>query len=331
MLFFFKVSNNRNFSIESERKSSNFNHNVKIIAMKSFYIAAVSAAIVLSSCSVYRSGQTPDDVYYSPAREKAAPAYVEADNGRDDGRRYEERTPTYSGYDDYASADDRWLMMRVRNRSRWSVFDDYDYGYGGYGSGFGSYYSPYSSFGWGGFTPGISLGFGSFYGGYGYGYDPYGYSSYNHFNNYYGWNNYYNPYYGNVVVVSPKTNPAGYTRIRNFNMNTYSNSNYNNSRAVPGRTIYGAAPRYNTTNSNTNTSNRTLGNSFRRVFSNSNSDTRPRNSYSAPAQDRPTRTYSPSNNNNNSSYSPSSSNSNSGSSGSSSSGGSSSGSRPSRR
>src|SRR5687768_9291340 len=101
--------------------------------MRSLIIAAGTAVVVLSSCSVYRSGQTPDDVYYSPAPEKgAAAAYVEADGDRDEGRRrYNERS--YNGYDDYATQDDRWLMMRVRNRYRWSIFDDY------------SYYSPYSN------------------------------------------------------------------------------------------------------------------------------------------------------------------------------------------
>lgn len=76
--------------------------------MKSIIITAVTAVVALSSCSVYRSGQTPDDVYFSPGKGKQA-AYVETNDGKQ---------PTYNGYNDYATADDRWLMMRVRNRSR---------------------------------------------------------------------------------------------------------------------------------------------------------------------------------------------------------------------
>ena len=126
MLLFDKVSNNRNLRIEIERKSSDFKHKVKIIAMRSYIIPIASALVLLSSCSVYREGQTPDDVYYSPARTQQGADYVQADNGREDGRRYRSRD-TYNGYDDYAGVDDRWLMMRVRNRSRWSLFDDYNY------------------------------------------------------------------------------------------------------------------------------------------------------------------------------------------------------------
>lgn len=275
--------------------------------MKSLLFAAVTAVTALSGCSVYRSGQTPDDVYYSPGKTKEQAAYVEASGDRDDGKRYNNRT--YNGYDDYATADDRWLMMRVRNRYRWSYFDDYNY-YSPYSS---FYYSPYSSFGyypWGGYggfgfgyQPGFSfgLGFGSFY-------DP--------FMTPYYWNSYYNPYYPKVVVVNPKVDPAGYNRIRNFNLNTYTNRGYNNSRSV-------LTPRTN----GYNNSNSTLGNSFRRVFSN-NSTTTPRPSrsndgyYRPSSEDRPVRTYSPSNSSSNSTYSPRSSGSNSGSS---------SGSRPNRR
>jgi hypothetical protein len=309
MVFFFQVSNNRNFRMQSVRKSSNFANNVKIIAMKSLFILALCAVVVLSSCSVYRAGQTPDDVYYSPARVQQAAGegndYVQGNSDRNDGRRYNDGG-SYSGYDEFATPEDRWLMMRVRNRSRWSVFDDYNY------------YSPFDYSGFGGFTPGFSLGFNNYNS-----YNPFGYSYYNHFNDYWGWNSYYNPYYSSMIGVNPKTDPEGYTRLRNFNMSSYRNNNYNNSRTAT-RTNYGVQPRYNTTN-NSSTNNRTLGNSFRRVFSNSNSD---RNTYSTPSQDRPVRSYSPSNNN--SSYSPRSSGGSS-SGGSSNSGSSGSGSRPSRR
>jgi hypothetical protein len=277
--------------------------------MRSLIIPLASAVVLLGSCSVYRSAQTPDDVYYSPSRVERSAAtggdqYTQADNGRDDGRRYQS-SPTYNGYDDYATSEDRWLMMRVRDRARWSVFDDY-------------YYSPYSSpyyynpYGFAGVAPGFSLGLGfgltNWLGG-GY-YSPYSYPFYDPYMNYYGWNSYYNPYYKNIVVVNPKVNPAGYTTMRNFNVSRYSNSNVNNRPALNNRQNYNYRPRYNNVNTNS-----------RRVYSNSSTleNSRQRPSYN-PSQERPVRSYSPSNN---SSYSPSSSGGgNSGGGG---------GSRPSRR
>jgi len=292
-------------------KSSNFIHNVKINSMKSLLIAAISAVVILSSCStVYRSGQTPDDVYYSPVPEDEGASYVAARSSRDNyGRRYADRE-TYSGYDDFATSEDRWLMMRVRNRYRWSLFDDYNYY---------SPFSPFSSFGMG-YYPSMGMGFNSGF------YNPYSFSYYNHFNNYWDWNNYYNPYAGSIIIVNPKTNPSGYTKTRPFNLNNYSNSSINNRRPVTLRpdNNNSTRPRYNNTNSN-------LGNSIRRVFSNSSTESG-NNNYSTPRtqQERPSRTYqpTPSNDNNNRN-----SNNNSGSSGSgsSNSSGSNNGSRPDRR
>ena len=228
----------------NERKSRKFVHNTKNIAMKTFFIAAFGALILFSSCSTYRGAQTPDDMYYASSpkvatgRSAGSDDYVQANSSRNDGR-YQQST--YSGYDDYATSDDRWLMMRVRDRSRWSVFDDYNYynpyndfaygGLGGYGMGYG--YAPGYSLGFGSgfYNPYYSFGLGLGYGGFGNGY----------FNNYYNWNSVYNPYYYNSIVVNPKTNPAGYTTMRNFNLGGYNNRNYNT--ATPAR---GAVrPNYN--------------------------------------------------------------------------------------
>jgi hypothetical protein len=317
MLFFFRVSNIRNFT-KNGRKSTDSSKTIKIIAMRTYILAAATALTALTSCSVYRSGQTPDDVYYSPGRAKESAAYVEASGDRDDGHRSYNNQRSYNGYDDYATPDDRWLMMRVRDRYRWSAFDDYNYY-----SPYNSWYSPYNSWSYGiGYAyPGIGLGFGY--------YDPFGYSYHNRFNDYYYWNSYYNPYYPKFIVVNPKTDPGAYNRIRSFNLNTYDNKNYNNTRALNNPHVNRGY------NQGYNNNNRTLGNSFRRVFSNSSNATvaprnqrdtyRPNESYSRPSNDRPTRVYSPSDN---STYSPRSSGGNSGSS---SSGSSSSGSRPSRR
>lgn len=294
--------------------------------MKSIFTIAIVGAVMLSSCSVYRDGQTPDDVYYSPAREVNNNAYVQTQSGRDEGRRYNDYSNSrsgYSAYDDFATMDDRWLMMRVRNPYRWSMFDDYSYfntfsPYGiGYGYGMGGFYSPYNNFGWGGYNTGWSFGLG--FGGY----NPWGFGGgYGHFNNYYNWNNYYNPYYGGVVIVNPKSSNRAYFN-RNFNLNNYSNSNVNSRGGVSN-----GRPQFNNTNRirYNNSNNSTLGGSNRR-YSNGNNDY-----YRQPSSsgDRPSRSYSPSYNNNNSpSYSPSSSGS-SGSSGGGNSGGGG-GSRPSRR
>lgn len=292
--------------------------------MKSLLIASATALALFSSCSVYREGQTPDDVYYSPGRSTGSPAYVEANGDRDDGRRVESNR-SYNGYDDYATPEDRWLMMRVRDRYRWSYFDNY-YGYSPY-SPFA--YNGFGGFGYGGFgySPGFSLSLGLGYGSYGF-YDPlWGFPYYSGFNSPYYWNSYYNPYYPKYFVVNPKTDPGGYSRMRNLNLNSYSNRNYNNNRPANSNNYGRVSPTYNNSNNN-----RTLGNSFRRMFSNSNNATVPRGNDYRPAQSsRPVREYSPNNNynsnNSNSGYSPRSSGGSSGSSSS----GSSSGSRPSRR
>jgi hypothetical protein len=258
------------------------------------------AVTAFSSCSVSRSGQTktPDDVYYSPARDGAA--YVETEKKRD-GYRNDEY---YSN-----SSDDQWLRMRVRDRYRWSAFDDYDW-------------NDYRYSSWN-------------MGGYGYnGYNPYYYNNFNsYFNSYYAWNSYYNPYCPGIIVVNPKGNVPVYTAVRNFNLSRYTNNSYNNSNrplsnSKIGNLRYGA-PSYNNSNTRTGTS---LGSSIRKVFSNDNGNSG-RNTYYTPgSNDRPTRTYTPDNSSSTRSYTPSSSSSSSSSSGSS--GGSSGGgggvSRPSR-
>ena len=260
----------------------------------------------LSSCSTaYRTGQTPDDVYYSPERQ--APAYVSGNNENpDEGRRYND---SYSGSNYYESREDMYLRMMVRNRYRWSAFDTY--------SAMDSYYNPHMYY----TNP------------WAYNYNPWSYSA---FNNYYSWNSYYNPYCSNIVILNPVKNPVYYNRIKTFNLNAYNNSGYVNGNTAPNKVksfnngginpAYGVPagiPRY----SNTNASQRPLGTKGGKTYSNSDSRTYQYNSSS----DRPVRTYSPSQSVERSSNSSSGSSSSGGSrSGGSSSGGSSSGSRPGR-
>ncbi len=88
----------------------------KNTTMKPF-LHLVFFVIVLSSCTTaYKSGQTPDDVYFSPVRQQEEYARVEND---DKERRYkgDERS--------YYEEEDRYLRMKVRDRQRWVYLDDY--------------------------------------------------------------------------------------------------------------------------------------------------------------------------------------------------------------
>lgn len=100
-------------------------------------LLALISAVAFSSCTTaYKTGQTPDDVYYSPARPEDEYVQVE----KRDNRRFE-------GSEEYY--DDRYLRMKVRNRNRWSDLDDwyyygrrYDYGY--FPQTWNSPWSPYT-------------------------------------------------------------------------------------------------------------------------------------------------------------------------------------------
>lgn len=221
-------------------------------------LTALIGIAALSSCSTaYRTGQTPDDVYYSPARGGAAAAYATTDQRRDGRGSYQARG------NDYYSYDDRWLRMRVSNRYRWSAFDDYDWNDWRYNTWSYNYYNPY---GWN-----------------------------NYWNSYYSWNSWYNPYCGGIIVVNPKTNPNVYTKVRNFSLNSYTNTNYNNANSPAAKGL-----RLGTNNRGYNNSN-TLGNSIRRTFGGNGG----RDSYYSPSNSssRPDRSYTPSNNNSSSSSS----------------------------
>jgi len=103
--------------------------------MKSKILLLALTVAAFSSCTTaYKTGQTPDDVYYSPVR--AQEEYVRAE--KEDDRRYRS--------DEYY--DDRYLRMKVSNRYRWNDLNDW-YSYERYGSGYnysyGNYYNPYNS------------------------------------------------------------------------------------------------------------------------------------------------------------------------------------------
>ncbi|UEG49807.1 hypothetical protein LK994_14290 [Ferruginibacter lapsinanis] len=94
-----------------------------------FLLIALSIAAASSCTSAYRSGQTPDDVYFSPAR-----TYEEnrKDDNRDDLIRQE--------------AQDRVIRLGINDyRYRNLDYDYYDYSYYPYkyGYDYGYYYNPY--------------------------------------------------------------------------------------------------------------------------------------------------------------------------------------------
>ncbi|MGB4843075.1 MAG: hypothetical protein WBP16_01280 [Ferruginibacter sp.] len=95
-------------------------------------LLAISVAAFSSCSTAYKSGQTPDDVYYSPAR------VIENDN------RSEERNQIR-----YQPATDYEITMGIRDR-RWRDFrEDYSYDYSPYNYAtcktynYGYYYNPY--------------------------------------------------------------------------------------------------------------------------------------------------------------------------------------------
>ncbi len=100
--------------------------NIKILLL------AIAAGSLASCSTAYKSGQTPDDLYYSPVR------VVEEKVERNEEVRRSSR------YDNY---EDRAIIMRTRDR-RWRDLDDY-YDYNcyydpyRYGYNHGYYYNPY--------------------------------------------------------------------------------------------------------------------------------------------------------------------------------------------
>lgn len=234
--------------------------------MKHTFILSVFAALLLTSCSTaYKSAQTPDDVYYSPAREVA---YVAKTTTTRD--RYQENIN---------SQDDRYLRMKVQNRDRWQGIDDYSYwndsryDYNAFNSNFYYRNNPYAYNNWR--SPYLYTGC----------FSP----------NYYGYGGYYSAaypviYYKNpkvYTVVTGKSSLATYTNTRYNNQNTYNskgdsygnfgnlvkkvfaqgndgNNNSNNSydrparsstsTSAPSSSAGGSSGGYNSTGSSTSTS-----------------------------------------------------------------------------
>jgi uncharacterized membrane protein YgcG len=204
--------------------------------MRSPILLLVLSAAVLGGCtSAYKTGQTPDDVYYSPERQHDEYVRVK----ENDDRRYQ-------GDDEYY--DDRYLRMKVHNRTMWSDLDD-SYFYNRQYS-----YSYYNSLNWN--NP----------------WSPYTY-----------WNYYYNPYCSHQVFYGTPTKIT-YNHPRIFNLNTYNSTQLtNNNYTTPKGSIYNTSNYSNNNNrpvriigsynppGNTNTSSN-AGNFLRNVFNSSGSN-----------------------------------------------------------
>lgn len=97
--------------------------------MKFKFLLFIFSIVALASCSTaYKSGQTPDDVYYSPARALDGSSYTKDEPQTRD---YEEREIRMSTY------DYRWRTLGEQY--------NYDYAYSPYryGYDYGYYYNPY--------------------------------------------------------------------------------------------------------------------------------------------------------------------------------------------
>lgn len=237
------------------------------------------SVVALSSCSsMYKSGQTPDDVYYSPARPQA----VASNNNNDDeyvNVRQPKQGANYQTYEQYQDSyrDDRFLRMSIGNPyylNSYNAYSAFDWRYNSYYDGFNyGFSSPWNNyFAWNSFyNPyALSFGYGGYYGGYGYG------------SGYYG-----GGYHTGGVVYA---NRAPISRPVTFNVNSYSpNSNRSGSRNLPN-TYYNNGQRYNNGN--------TLNNGNRSYYNNnSNNGNRsytPANTNSNNNTYTPSRSYTPS-------------------------------------
>ena len=203
------------------------------------------SSIMMGCSTAYRSGQTPDDVYFSPTKDNSG--YVQLDN-RDEYRA-----------EDVPMAD-RYLRMKSFGGSRWNTFDD-DYGYWNNPHwNNNNYFNVAPSYGYG-------MGLGNSLWGNPYAYRNSGY-----------WNPFSPNYYGSPVIVY---NVTKYVTPKSSGPRTYNLSSYSaprNSFSDPklGTPIRSGNQYYNNSSStprggyNPRSSGSDYG-SPARTFSNSNS------------------------------------------------------------
>jgi len=268
--------------------------------MNTRILLLVLGVAAFSSCaSVYKTGQTPDDVYYSPGKPKEVNSYAEVRKQKE-GTNYQ----TYEQYQDQMR-DDRFLRMSVGNPYYMNGYDMY--------SGFDWRYNSY--------------------------YDGFNYGLYSPWNSYFAWNNFYNPYspfgyynsfygggfyggggyYGSLTgSKSPLLTTASRPAV--FNVNSYGSSN-NANRPVSRNyvnNVNSGGSYYNNNGARYNNSNNYNNSNSGRSYYNNSGGNHP--AYS-PSSSGSSNTYTPSR-----SYTPSSGGGGGGSTG----GGGGGGSAPSR-
>ena len=205
--------------------------------MKKNLIYLLSAVALFASCSpAYKTSQTPDDVYYSPAKK----IYVS------------DAVDRYESYP--SSSDDEYLRMKVQDHDKWSTIDDYSYWYDSRYY-MNNYYSPYTSY------LSMGLGFGTYYPYYTYNthlYNPYWYNP---------WSSWYNPCYTVVYYKSPA---VYYKPVSKYTSSTYMNRSYNthNMQLQTGN----RSNAYNNTNYYNNSDARTKNSYYNPSQNNSNSN-----------------------------------------------------------
>jgi hypothetical protein len=248
--------------------------------MKIKHLLPLAFATVLVSCSTaYRSGQTPDDVYYSPAPEQ--PTYKTSDKSDYVTTQSDQDRNSYNYRND--EAPQQGINNPAYNNS--VTFST------GFGFGYPYLFSPYDNF----YNPLYSpYGFNS----YGYSpYSPYGlkgmYSPYynNGFNDFsyynpYAFNSFYNPYsigyspffynsYYPGIYSSAYKNVNTNTAVRRYNLNAYNNNpgsgTTRGTPAQPVRTVTtqpnnGSVPVRSATGTTQPTRGTGVGNVIRRVF-----------------------------------------------------------------
>ncbi|MEO8853190.1 MAG: hypothetical protein ABI359_05395 [Ginsengibacter sp.] len=270
--------------------------------MKINYLLIIATVASLSSCSTaYRSGQTPDDVYYSPAPVSVGGtqdnSYLSTLNNKDQNsysyRNSDESNSSGNNNSYYTSPISLGLGMGY-GYSPFSM-----YGYNSFMNPYSSLMNPYSYGGYGYNSYGLKgmydpyyndLGFSSPYGfgysPYSFGYSPYsfGYSPYGGLGlSPYSYGGYYSP-----IVFSTK---AANTNVgpRRYNLNVYNNERIGTNR--------NDQPIRNTQTGTVDPSRGSgVGRVLRRVFS-----PQENNTYVRPNNNNNDRTYNNNNSNQNNS------------------------------
>jgi len=256
--------------------------------MKIKHLLPVALAVALASCSTaYRSGQTPDDVYYSPAPEQ--PTYKTSDKSSDYVTTENEQDRNSYNYRNDEESEIRQGINNpiYRNSITFSTGLGYGYPYlfSPYDDFYNPLYSPYAFNNYYGYSPYSPYGLKGMYSPYyNYGFNDFGYY------NPYAFNSFYNPYsfgyspffysgyYPGIYSPAYKTINTN-TGVRRYNLNAYHNiSGSAATRGTPAQPIRtvttqpnnGSVPIRSTSGTTQPTRGTGVGNVIRRVFTPSN-------------------------------------------------------------